>query len=714
MKIEIAPLANISVAQDSAFDWEAKNADPQFSVSNATELAGFRIVIKFKFTSRVEAYGPAMLYWDDGGGMSENKKIPLLIDRIGYVNQEVVLPFPLLTLRLDPMSTAGQFSISDFDIVLIKQELSAETDFVNDLPDAYDYLEWITQFEPKAIDYHLFNVASLHLPQKLVISVLMPTYNSPEIWLRRALDSVLAQTYADWELCVADDASTEPHVGAVLREYASRDPRIKVAFRPINGHISATSNSALVLATGAFVGLLDHDDELHPLSLYWIAETISAKPDAQLIYSDEDKMTEDGIRKEPYFKSDFNYDLFLGQNMVSHFGVYKASTMREIGGFRLGYEGSQDYDLALRMLDRVGASKIHHISRVLYHWRVHPQSTASTLEAKPYAHIAAMKAIDSHLKNCRVDGYVEPSQEVVGFNRVNYNLPANLPSVEIVIPTKDGAEILKQCVTSILQKTSYSNFSITIIDNNSVLPETFLLFDDLVRKPNIRVIADRSEFNFSKLNNSVALQSGADFVCLLNNDTEVITSGWLDEMVGVALQPGVGCVGARLWYPDNSLQHGGVILGLGASAVAGHSHHRLPKGMPGYFGRVALRNTLSAVTGACLLVRTSIYKQVGGLNEDLRVAFNDVDFCLRVMSLGLRNVWTPYAELFHHESITRGLDTDLVRKKRFDKESKYMIDRWGGLLDNDPYYSPNLTLKHSDFSYAWPPRNSNAIKSKLP
>ena len=531
----------------------------------------------------------------------------------------------------------------------------------------------------------------------------MPTYNTPKDYLCKAINSVINQVYGNWELCIADDASTEPRVRETLERYALDDARIKVVYRKVNGRISEASNSALELVTGDFTALLDHDDKLHPLALYFVAEAINNHPEAQLIYTDEDKIDENGERKDPYFKCDFNYDLFLSHNMITHLGVYRTETIKKINGFRSVYDGAQDYDLALRFIEKISKPQIIHIPRVLYHWRLHALSTAQSSSAKPYAHIAAMKAIGEHLERVEVRATVEPAPEAVGMNRVRYFLSQNQPSVEIIIPTRDGADILRQCIESILQKTTYDNYHISIIDNGSKLKKTLKFFKELSKNSRVRILRDESPFNFSRLNNNVALKSSADFVCLLNNDTEVITPDWLNEMVSIAIQPGVGCVGARLWYLKNMLQHGGLILGLGG--IAGHSHKHLIKGNTGYLGRAVLTQSLSAVTGACLLVATPIYKEVNGLEEaNLTVAFNDVDFCIRVREAGYRNVWTPYAELYHHESVQRGYENTPGKIARFEKEKKFIKERWGDKLLNDPFYSPNLTLDREDFSVAWPPR----------
>jgi GT2 family glycosyltransferase len=393
-------------------------------------------------------------------------------------------------------------------------------------------------------------------------------------------------------------------------------------------------------------------------------------------------------------------DLFYSQNMFSHLGVYRADLLNEIGGFREELEGSQDYDLALRCLERIEPKQIHHIPRVLYHWRMHAESTEKSGDAKSCALLAGERALNDHFQRQNVNARAE----LVGFGyRVHHVLPDVPPLVSLIIPTRNGLQLIRQCVESILKKTTYPNYEILIVDNGSDDPATLQYFKELQSDPRIRVVRDDRPFNYSALNNAAVKLARGEVVGLLNNDLEVISPEWLSEMVSHALRPGVGAVGARLWYPNNTLQHGGVVIGLGG--VAGHSHKHLPQKMSGYFWRASLIQSFSAVTAACLVIRKSVYEEVGGFNEDdLQIAFNDIDFCLRVREAGYRNIWTPYAELYHHESATRGYEDTPERQARFAKEVQYMKQRWGDTLLNDPAYSPNLTLGHDDFSLAWPPR----------
>jgi GT2 family glycosyltransferase len=566
------------------------------------------------------------------------------------------------------------------------------------------YAQWVAHYESLTLTpFDTDFVAQ----RPVVISVVMPVYNTAEEYLRAAIDSVLAQNYPHWELCIADDASTAEHVRPTLAAYAAADARIKVVYGEKNGHISAASNAALAVATGDFVALLDHDDVLPPYALYEVAQAIAANPTKSMIYSDEDKITAEGVRLDPYFKSDWNPDLFLSHNMFSHLGVYKKSLMDAVGGFRVGLEGSQDYDLALRCLTKVGHQAVHHIPHVLYHWRIIPGSTAMNPDEKPYALIAAQKAIGDSLVAKSIQAEVTTIAQM-GMLRVRYALPAILPKVSMIIPTRNAQGLVQQCIQSVLAKTLYKNYEILLVDNGSDDAEALAYFKSLADAGTVTLIRDDGVFNYSRINNHAARLATGDILCLLNNDIEVISPDWLGEMVSHALRPEIGAVGAKLWYPNDTIQHAGVGLGLGSDGVAGHLNHLLPKSNNGYFGKASLIQNLSAVTAACLVVRKAVFDQVGGLNEiDLAVAFNDVDLCIRIRDAGYRNLYTPYAELYHHESASRGSDHDSAIHERFQKECDYMKNTYGAALQNDPYYSPNLSLVPGlQFEVSMPPRAS--------
>ncbi|SHO57573.1 Hyaluronan synthase [Vibrio quintilis] len=567
-----------------------------------------------------------------------------------------------------------------------------------------DYGQWLARYGSLSDEQITeMNKRVDSLANRPLISVLMPVYNPPVDYLKEAIESVRGQVYPNWQLCIADDASTDPQVWKTLTEYAAKDARIQIVQREENGHISLTTNSALALAEGEYVALMDHDDKLAPDALFWVSEAIQNNENVAMIYSDEDKITADGVtRYDPNFKPDWNPTLLLSQNYVSHLGVYRSDIAREIGGFRKGYEGAQDWDFALRFVEAIKREQIAHIPRILYHWRAIEGSTAVDEEEKPYALEAGLKAVEEHLQRQKKSAVVSQHPER-HYARVAYQIPAPAPLVSIVIPTRNGLDVLSVCLESVLEKTTYPNYEIIIVDNGSDCEETLNYLQDLVEKESrVKVMRDDSPFNYSAINNKAVAASSGDIITLLNNDIEVITPDWLTEMVGYAIQPENGAVGARLWYPDNTLQHGGVIL---VGGVAGHAHKNLPKGMPGYSCRAIVPQNFSAVTAACLTIRKEVFEQVSGLNEkDLSVAFNDVDFCLRVQEAGYFNVWTPYAELYHYESKTRGLEDTPEKIARFQKEVEYMQNRWGTLLLQDPCYNPNLTLAREDFSLAEVPR----------
>jgi O-antigen biosynthesis protein len=567
--------------------------------------------------------------------------------------------------------------------------------------DPVPYSGWIKEFDTLT-DHNreLMRRKLQEFDSRPLISVVMPVHNPEVAWLEQAIKSVQSQIYTHWELCIADDASTNTAVRMMLERYQQSDLRIKVIFRKQNGHIAAASNSALALAQGEWIALLDHDDVLAEHALYWVVDAINRQPDCRLIYSDEDKIDDRGVRYNPYFKCEWNVDLFYSHNMFSHLGVYHAALVHEVGGFRLGFEGSQDYDLALRCLEKVARKQVLHIARVLYHWRVHADSTAYDAEAKPYAVVAGELAINEHFARRGVDAKAEFLIE--GY-RVRYGLPAVLPLVSLIIPTRNGLRLLRQCVESIFTKTTYANYEVIVMDNGSDDQATLRYLNELALKPNVRVVRDARPFNYSQLNNAAVKLARGSLVGLINNDTEVISPNWLTEMVSHAIRPEVGAVGARLWYSDDTLQHAGVILGI--RGVAEHVHRFLPRGNLGYFGRAAIIQSLSVVTGACIVVRKALYLEVGCLNEaELQVAYNDVDFCLRLREANYTNIFTPYAELYHHESASRGFDDTPAKQARSAKEVAYMHQRWGNVLRDDPAYSPNLSLNAIGFTLAWPPR----------
>ncbi len=568
--------------------------------------------------------------------------------------------------------------------------------------DVGHYSEWIHLYDRLGLADKLQIRQHIHrFAQQPRFSVLLPVYNTEERWLRRAIDSVRGQLYRNWELCIVDDASTARHVPEVLAKYARRDRRITIHRRETNGHISAASNDALRLARGEFVALLDHDDELAPAALYFAAEALNRQPDLQLIYSDEDKLDHRGDRTDPNFKPDWSLDLLRSQNYISHLGIFATETARKVGGFREGFEGAQDHDLTLRVAEAIDPSQIHHIPRVLYHWRQTPQSTSISVAAKPYARTAALRAVQEHLDRSPGGGKVMPG--FADFLRVKYPPPADDPLVSIIIPTRDRCALLRQTIESIRAKTTGARFEIIVIDNESREPETLAYLSELARLDGVSVLRQPGEFNFSRLNNHGVTQARGSFLAFLNNDLEVVNDDWLAEMLSHAARPGIGAVGARLWFPDGGLQHGGLLLGVGRVAAPAH-RHLTDEG--GYFARAQLIQNYSAVTAACLVMRKTTFEEVGGFDEkNLSIAFNDVDLCLRLRERNLQIVWTPYAELIHHESASRGYEDTSAKQERFQREAEYMTQRWGALLQADPFYNPNLSLQRdAQFKLAFPPR----------
>lgn len=562
---------------------------------------------------------------------------------------------------------------------------------------------WARRYERlSAEDIREIRAASERLAYQPLISVLMPVYNTDQRWLRAAIQSVRDQLYPNWELCIADDASTDSRVGKVLRDFQAKDPRITVEFRRVNGHISAASNSALRLATGEFVALVDHDDVLPKHALLAVVHELNRCPDADVIYSDEDLIDESDRRFDPYFKPDFSVELFRGQNLISHLGVYRTALVRQVGGFQEGLEGSQDYDLAWRVVEQSDPRRIRHIPHILYHWRAIQGSAALGPHEKVYAHGAARRVIEDHLARTGVQATCEPAPKAPYHHRLRYALPQPPPHVTIIIPTRDQGSLLSRCVSSVIHRSTYPDYDIVIVDNGSTDPQTCAYVEHLRADPRVSILRIDEPFNFSRLNNRAAAGARGALLCFLNNDIEVISPDWLEEMVSLACQDGMGAVGAMLYYPDNTIQHAGVILGLGG--VASHAHRGLVRTSAGDHGRAALTQAMSAVTAACMVVRKAAFDEVGGFDEALTVAYNDVDLCLRLGARGLRNVWTPFAELYHFESVSRGDDISSGRPG-FLAESKLMHERWGESLRADPYFNPNLSLERADFAPAHPPRH---------
>ncbi len=569
---------------------------------------------------------------------------------------------------------------------------------------AGDYGDWVSRYDTltpedrRAIADHVARMA-----YKPLISVVMPVYAVSPALLSEAIESVRGQLYPHWELCIADDASPGDAVWRRLQREARGDPRIKIVRRAENGHICAATNSALELATGEFVALMDHDDILPARALYEVAALLQAHPDADLIYSDEDKIDARGRRYEPYFKTDWNPELILAQNMISHLGVYRRSLIEAVGGLRLGFEGSQDYDLALRVSELTTPERIHHIPWVLYHWRQAGGPQTFSQGFMDRCAESARRAVAEHLERTGQPGVsVERQADTPGWVEVRRAPPQPRPLVSVIVPTRDRAELLAQCVDGVLNHTAYAPLELIVVDNGSVEPETRTLFERLAADPRVRILSAPGPFNFSALNNRAVAEAKGEVLLLLNNDISMIEPGWLDELVAHAVRPNVGAVGARLLFPDGRLQHGGVALGLGG--VAGHVGYLHPGDNHGYYKHLGTTRNVSAVTAACMALRRAVFEEVGGFDETkLKVAFNDVDLCLKIRRAGYDIVWTPHAELYHHESASRGEDRAPADRARFDSEVAVMRERWGEMLQTDPFYGPLFDRRRSDFALASPP-----------
>ena len=553
-----------------------------------------------------------------------------------------------------------------------------------------EYRRWITRYEPDAAAVK--QQRGQRFARSPKVSVVVPIYNPPAAFLEAMIASVRDQTYANWELCLADGASPADYVRPMLERAAASDARIRVAFLPTNAGIVGNSNAAAALATGDYVGLLDHDDALAPFALHAVVAAINDAPDVDVLYSDEDKIDLHGDRVEPNFKPDWSPETLRSRNYICHFTVLRRDLFTQIGGFRAGFDGSQDYDLVLRATERAG--RIVHVPHVLYHWRMHAQSTAFAKGSKTYAFDAGKKAVGEHLARVGIDASVHDGP-VLGTYQVVYHLRTQ-PLVSVIVPNQDQVALLARCVES-LAKSSYANFELLIVENGSRLPETHAYYRELAKQPHVRILEWTKPFNYAAVNNFAAADARGDLLLFLNNDTEAINPDWLEAMVKQAVQPDVGVVGAKLYYADDTIQHAGIVVGMGG--VAGHSHLFYPRHVAGYMQRLRITQNVAAVTGACLLMPRAAFDRVGGFDEGFVLAFNDVDLCLSVLKAGYRVVWTPDAELYHLESKTRGYEDTAEKQARFKREYDLFHLKWGAFLKTgDPYYSPHFRLDRPDFA----------------
>lgn len=553
------------------------------------------------------------------------------------------------------------------------------------LSSSISYYKWLRKNYAKKSDIEQIKAHLSGLTYQPKISIIVPVFNPNKKYLQQAIESVVAQIYSNWELCIADDASTQSETREIIENYCQKDHRIKSIFRESNGNISACSNSALSLATGEFIALLDHDDILTLDALYHIVVSLNDNPSADMLYSDEDKINEYGHLEQPFFKPDWCPDSFLSRMYICHLGVYRRDLVEKIGGFRVGYEGSQDYDLVLRLSEQT--NKIIHIPKVLYHWRIHKQSTSKSLDAKSYTSLATKRAITDALQRRGECGEVITNSH--GNQIIRYQI-TEYKKVSIIVPTRNLGKILNTCLQSIFQKTEYPNYEVLVIDNGSTEIETKKVINywqtqEITR---FKCLPLDIPFNFSKINNYAVQHCEGQYLLFLNNDTEVITPDWINAMVEQAQRPSIGAVGALLLYPDNTIQHAGVLMGFGG--VAGHSHQYYPVNSLGYFDQIHTINNYSAVTGACLLCRREVFEEIGGFEEELSIAFNDVDLCLKMLDNGYQNIYLPHVKLYHYESKSRGYETTIEKQERFTKEVKFMIDKWDKYIQHDPCYSIHL------------------------
>lgn len=556
------------------------------------------------------------------------------------------------------------------------------------------YEDWIKMNEQPQLAIEKQNIEDFQYNP--LISILIPVYNVDPKWLKECVKSIENQWYSNWEICIADDCSTNEKTINVLKEYEKNNSKIRVHWRKENGHISEATNSALEIASGEYIALVDNDDTLSENALYEVVKILNKDNRINMIYSDEDKINEKDERYDAHFKPDWSPDLILNQNYVSHLGVYRTEIAKNIGGFRKGFEGVQDHDFILRFTERIDSSTIYHIPKILYHWRAIEGSTALDTSQKDYAFNLATKMLDEAFMRRGIKAKARPGK-YDGVYEVDYDIIGN-PLVSIIIPTKNGYDDVKQCVDSIFEKSSYNNFEIILADNGSTDEKSINLFKRYESKyPGVfhRKVID-IPFNYSRINNLAVRESKGEYLIFLNNDTSIITENWIEKMLGFAQFKRIGCVGAKLWYFDNTIQHGGVIVGMGG--VAGHSFINAKKDDPGYFRRLYVDYNYTAVTAACMMVSRDTFDLVGGFDESLEVAFNDVDFCIRVHNLGKTNVWAHEVELYHYESKSRGYEDTPEKQQRFNNEIKKMQQKHGESLFKDPAYNINFSLDYPPFT----------------
>lgn len=558
-------------------------------------------------------------------------------------------------------------------------------------PAPTNYQEWIAQKLPNKRE--LAKQRNYEFKNKPLISIVIPLYKTPEYYLNQLIDSIKAQSYENWELCLSDGSGENSPIRGMLEKIEKSDARIKVVHNEKQLHISDNTNEAIKVATGDYIAFADHDDELTPNALFENVRLINKHPDAEMIYSDEDKVDDENTYVQPHFKPDFSIDLLCSVNYICHFLVVKKNIIDNVGMLQSEYDGAQDHDFILRCSEVT--DHIYHIPKILYHWRISEDSTAENPDSKRYAVEAGRKAVQAHYDRVGVPAVVEEGK-YFGSYRSHLKRVTD-PLVSIIIPTKDHIEDLKQCIESIEKKSTYKNIEYIIVENNSVEDQTFEYYKELEKNSRVKIVTYEGKFNYSAINNHGASFAKGDYYLFMNNDVEIINPDMIEELLNYAMRQDVGVVGARLYYPDGTIQHAGVVVGLGG--VAGHSFTNFKPTENGYFNRIILTQNYSAVTAACMMVRGSLFREVNGFSEELAVAFNDIDFCLKIRALGKLVVYNPYAELYHYESKSRGAEDTPEKVQRFQNEIAVFQKKWPGILeDGDPYYNINLSLDTQDFS----------------
>lgn len=744
VRFKANPVQDLALSGATPFDWTSTGDHPVFDL----ELEGRGEVVPSGWVyveSRMIRRGAhlvARLYVDTGSGFSDAESFVIPAARSGNIKQVIRIPRNTRRLRLSPMRGEGAVRLDFFRITKISnvERVARMVEWtigdiikfrdvgrarkynitlrrlLTDLSGVYadcaklrfhsaplDYRSYVEKFDVlRQSDITSIRRHIDYFKKRPLISILIRVRGASLEYLESAIQSIFTQIYGNWELCIAVDDVNVSEVAQFLKSISEKDDRVKIVFMSSDGYASIAVNAALGLATGEFSTTLGQSDVLSPLALYLIALKVNEIDDLNIIYSDNDEIDGRGIRGNVRFKSSWNPDLFFSSDMVSRSAAYRTSLLREIGGFRVEYEGGQDIDLALRCVKNSTPSQISHIPRVLYHFRQFGETGLTDTYAEGDACNAKERALSEFFQG--QPGVKVSRGELAGTYRVRYPIPAPAPKVTVIIPTRDGGLLLKKCILSIFDGTTYENLEIVVVDNQSKDRETVDFLQSLSLRGNVTVLKYDFPFNYSAINNFAEKHASGDVLCFLNDDVEAIESDWLKEMISHALRPDIGAVGAKLLYADGFVQHAGVVMGIGG--FASHAHRLYPSTHPGYAGRAALVQNFSAVTGACLVMRREVFREVGGFDEEnLPVAFNDVDLCLRVREAGYRVVWTPYAVLHHFESYSRGDDQMSAEKRaRFNREKRFMLSRWKTDQLDDPYYNQNLTLDREDFTIADFPR----------